>query len=517
MLLESKSPPLTEPTNKPASKTSWAILGIGAALYLLAVHGQWDFAIAAWFASIFLLRVTRSASIVKGFLLVWAVTAVGVLYLLFQGGLEVVSPLAAVSIPLGAVYVLPYTIDRIVNRHPTSPLLRSLTFPLAVVGAEYLVATTTPMGSALSSLAATQHENLPLLQLASITGSYGVSFLVAWFASVANEVWAQGLRWPKIRTIALTYAGILALTVVGGTIRLAFFAPAAETVRVAGVSTSRSVDAAFDAERERLGDLTEAIKDHRPELREAFGPRNDDLLASTEREIRAGAKVVAWPEGGAAVLDEDRDAFLAEVAQLAARTGAYIEVGMAVMNQPGEKYAFRNEAVLVAPDGGPRWAYEKAYPVPFLDPIAPGDRRMPTEDTPFGRIANAICFDADFPALMRKAPGVDLMLVPSNDWREYGRTHTEKAVLRSIENGYSLVRQDSNGLSRVYDPLGRTLAEADYFTTDQQTVVANVPVKGTRTIYGTVGDLFAWLSIAALGGLAAAGLVAARRMTRNQP
>jgi apolipoprotein N-acyltransferase len=520
MLLESKSPPQATPSRKPTrtpvSKTGWAILGIGSALYLLAVHGQWDLAIAAWLASGFLLRFARTTGVLRGFLLIWAVTAVGVLYLLFEGGMEVVSPLAAVSIPLGMVFVLPYTVDRLVNRHLTNGLLRTLVFPLAVVGAEYLVAVTTPMGTALSSLAATQHENLPLLQLASITGGYGVSFLVAWCASVANELWEHRLHWPKVRTVALTYVGILALTVVGGTIRLAFFAPDAETVRVAGVSVSRAVDDASDAAREKLGPMVEAIANHPDELRAALKPLNDDLLASTEREIRAGAKIVVWPEGGAAVFDADRAEFLDQVAQLSARTGAYIEVGMAVLNEPGGKYRFRNEAVLVTPDQGPRWTYEKSYPVPFLDPIAPGDRKMPSEDTPYGRIANVICFDADFPGLMRKAQGVDLMLVPSNDWLGFGRTHTEKAVMRSVENGYSLVRQDSNGLSRVYDPHGRTLAETDFFTTAQQTVVANVPIKGTRTIYGAVGDLFAWLSIAALAGLVVAGLVAARRRPRNQ-
>ncbi|MBM7783488.1 apolipoprotein N-acyltransferase [Tenggerimyces flavus] len=517
MLLESKSPPLTEPTPKPkTTKYSWAILGLGTVLYLLATHGQWDLAIAPWLASGLLLRFTRTTTALKGFLAVWAVTAIGVLYLLFQDGMQVVGPMAAVSIPLGIVFVLPFTIDRLVNRHLTNGIVRSLVFPLAVVAGEYLIAVTTPMGTALSSLASTQHENLPLLQLASITGGYGVSFLVAWFASVANELAEQRLRWPKIRTIALTYVGILALTVIGGTIRLAFFAPQGETVRVSGVSVSRAADEASDQEREQLGDLTDALTSHRAEVGTAFAPVNEDLLKSTEREISAGAKIVVWPEGGAAVLEEDRQQFLDRVSELATKTGAYIEVGMAVMNQPGGKHAFRNEAVLVSPDEGPLWTYAKSYPVPFLDPIAPGDRTMPSHDSPYGRIANAICFDADFPALMRKARDVDLMLVPSNDWKEMGQTHTEKATLRAVENGYSLVRQDSNGLSRAIDPLGRTVAQADYFTTDQQTVVANVPTKGTRTLYGTVGDAFAWLSIAALAVLAVLAAVAVARRTRNR-
>jgi apolipoprotein N-acyltransferase len=116
---------------------------------------------------------------------------------------------------------------------------------------------------------------------------------------------------------------------------------------------------------------------------------------------------------------------------------------------------------------------------------------------------------------MRQARDVDIMLVPSNDWQEFGQTHTEKATLRAVENGYSLVRQDSNGLSRVIDPQGRTLAQADFFTTEQQTVVAAVPMTGVRTIYGTIGDVFAWLGLAALAGLSAGGVVLSRRRTRQ--
>jgi apolipoprotein N-acyltransferase len=175
--------------------------------------------------------------------------------------------------------------------------------------------------------------------------------------------------------------------------------------------------------------------------------------------------------------------------------------------------------VLVDPRGRALWRYEKAHPVPFMDMIEPGAGVVPVADTPHGRIANVICFDADFPALMRQAQDVDLMLVPSNDWTEYGQTHTEKATIRAVENGYSLVRQDSRGLSRVIDPQGRTLAQADFFTTDQQTVVAEVPVTGIRTIYATVGDVFAWSSIGALVLLvaAAARSAALRRRQRVEP
>jgi apolipoprotein N-acyltransferase len=66
------------------------------------------------------------------------------------------------------------------------------------------------------------------------------------------------------------------------------------------------------------------------------------------------------------------------------------------------------------------------------------------------------------------------------------------------------VREASNGLSMAVDYEGRVLSASDYFTTDDQVMVASVQMHGVRTIYATIGDLFAWLCI--IGLLALIGL-----------
>jgi hypothetical protein len=72
------------------------------------------------------------------------------------------------------------------------------------------------------------------------------------------------------------------------------------------------------------------------------------------------------------------------------------------------------------------------------------------------------------------------------------------------------VRQDTEGFAQVVDYQGHVRAASDYFTTDQQTMVAYVPTQGERTIYAMVGDVFAWLSVAAL-----AVLIGATRLVRR--
>ncbi len=70
--------------------------------------------------------------------------------------------------------------------------------------------------------------------------------------------------------------------------------------------------------------------------------------------------------------------------------------------------------------------------------------------------------------------------------------------LRTIENGFSLVRCTGRGLSLATDYQGDTLCELDYYKTNEKIMIAIVPIKGARTIYAKFGDIFAWLCCASL-------------------
>lgn len=103
---------------------------------------------------------------------------------------------------------------------------------------------------------------------------------------------------------------------------------------------------------------------------------------------------------------------------------------------------------------------------------------------------------------------------PGYGWSDTGPLHTQMATFRAIENGFSLVRQTSNGLAMTVDDEGQVLSASDYFTTDPQVMVATVPMQGVHTIYATIGDLFAWLSMAGLVGLI--GVAIARRRKTSE-
>jgi apolipoprotein N-acyltransferase len=129
---------------------------------------------------------------------------------------------------------------------------------------------------------------------------------------------------------------------------------------------------------------------------------------------------------------------------------------------------------------------------------------VPTQATPIGRLATVICYDADFPELVRQAgtAGADLLLVPASDWQEVKATHTQMATFRAVENGVTLVRPTRQGISLAVDPQGRVLAAADYYAADRAAIVAAVPTRGVATLYARIGDSCGYLSLAGLGILA---------------
>jgi len=353
-----------------------------------------------------------------------------------------------------------------------------------------------------------------------VTGISGIVFLLTWFGSVINWAWEQHFTWPRIRRGILLYSSLLALVLFAGGARLAFFPPRAQTVRVAGISASQTIKTWAAQQMDNVataflaGKATQADLDT---LHTAFTMIDNDLLARSQREASAGAKIVVWPECGAEILQEDKPVLLMQATQLAQKMHIYLDMGLCVATEQAPHV--QDQAILIDPQGQVLWTYNKARPVPGLDNLVPGDGKVPTVETPYGRISNVICFDGDFPYLSRQAgqARADLMLIPSNDWRAIDPWHTQDITFRAIENGFSLVRQTSNGLSMAVDYEGRVLASSDYFTTGEQVMIASVPVNGVQTIYALVGDLFAQLCTVALLILVAFALVQSyrRRASRN--
>jgi apolipoprotein N-acyltransferase len=499
---------MTEQQSGIAKKSNyWSFLWLAlAAIFFLFYDAKWNIPIAAWLTLVFALRFFHTQPLKRGFI-IFVLVLIIPCYFAWQGYV----PLSGLIYFIFVVIVcvsnsLTYLIDRLLAPR-LKGFVSTLVFPLAFVTVQYIMVLTSPYSSH-GSLAYTQYTNLPLLQIVSVTGLSGIIFLVAWFASVVNWAWDQQFEWKKVWRGVVTYAGILAvISIVGGASLVSL--PASDTVRMAAIPATEIFETSQDVwdsvERFQSGEITETELES---IRTEFNANNDDLFERSEREAEAGARIIFWSEGASYVLDQDETALIERGGMLASQEGIYL--GMALATMTSGQRLVENKVVLIEPSGEVAWEYFKARPVPG-EPSVRGDGEILTVDTPYGKIAAVICFDMDFPHLIRQAgeAGVDVMFNPSNDWKDIAPLRMQMARFRAIENGFSLIRPTSHGLSAAVDYQGRVLAITDYFKSEDPVVVAYIPTKGVTTIYSRIGDLFTWLCMAGL--VAAIGWVLVRR------
>ena len=495
---------------------SWVWL-IPAAILLPFANGASNIPMAAWLAPFFLLRFVRMQRLWVGLAVTYLALIVAFAFQ-FRGmwplsGVGYYVYLMAFGIPL----VLPYLADRLVSPR-LDGMVGTLVFPTTFAAVEYLVSFA-PYGT-WGSIAYTQYGNLPLVQLLSVTGLWGLTFLITWFAAVGNWIWEAGLDSKRARMGGLVFAALFTTIVVLGGSRLALFPPSAKSTRVASLSQSLIKPEPTDAMWEHLS-LGKASDEEAAEIRRWSQAVDDDLLARSEREAQAGAKIVFWGEGDASVLKEDESAFLQRGGELARKYKIYLGMALATWNRDRTP-SLENKLVLVQPTGEVAWEYYKAHPVPGSEAgmSITRDGKLHSLETSFGRISSIICFDADFPRLLSQAGTLhtDVMLDPSNDWRAIDPWHTQMASFRAIEQGFNLVRQTDHGLSAAFDYQGRRLAAMDHYTSDDRVMIAQIPIKGVRTIYSLTGDWFAWFCIAAVLLLTAKGIaIAGKDPTRFSP
>jgi apolipoprotein N-acyltransferase len=478
---------------------SFLWLVIGAAL--LSVVTRTVIPPGTWLALTLLLHASRSLPPGPGTLLLWisvfAALAVGNRDVLPVGG----AGYFGINAALAATIVLAFLVDRLLVPR-LGPLASTLVFPAALVAAEFLRSRFTP-GASWNSLAYTQYGWLPLMQIAAVVGIWGITFLLGWTASTLEFAWARSVDWPAIRTPVVGLGASLLLVALWGSVRVALAPTDRPSIRA--VTLNRPPDLFVPGEMTQIASGRVSAAE-RPAFAAKLARLHDWFLEGSRREARAGARLVAWPEQNLLVFAEDEPAFLARAQGLAAEEHVYLVMGLGTIHV-GTPLPFENKSVVIDRTGRILVSYLKSHPVAGWEAsiMRRGDGRLPVVDTPDGRMATAICFDADFPEFIRQAGrgNADLLIVLANEWRAIKEVHVQMAVFRAIENGVPLVRPAASGLSAAVDPWGRVLGMSDYFSDGDRTMTAQVPLRRVATLYARTGDVFAWLCSA---GVAVAAL-----------
>ncbi len=389
------------------------------------------------------------------------------------------------------------------DRHnvPWKPFaLASLWTLLEYVRAHFLT------GFGWSSLGQSQSGNILVIQIAELTGMYGVTFLVV----LINCFFKEALGSVGTRDLSRKNA-----------LKLSFFVPVIVLALVAGYGASRLAVLRRAGSRPAPRAAIAVIQANIPQSMKWYEPAWPDILARYKILTGAAAKerpdLIIWPETSyPGILWEDEKLF-EELKGFVARLGIPLLVG-SVVREDGRYY---NAAVLLSKDGKVLRQYKKIHLVPFgeyiplrflfpfLEHIVPiADFTAGEEYSVFevpggdaGRFFSVlICFEDTLGGIARQfvRQGAGLLVNITNDaWFRDTKApfmHAQAAVFRAVENRRELVRAANTGVSCFIDASGRvTRAVEDEHgkkTYVPGYAIAELRFDRQKTFYTRYGDVF---------------------------
>ncbi len=366
------------------------------------------------------------------------------------------------------------------------------------------------------SMGYTQWRNLPAIQIASLTGVHGVSFVIVLFnVTLADAIrsyraWqsqmkkATPLRFVTAytRVVALPIASVLACFVYG-IFALSNPVRATENIKLALVP----------------GNIRQIDKWKGKNFNEIFN-RYVDITRSANQ---AHPDLVVWPETAipSTILSGPANGYRQKLNQILHDENIYLLTG--IPDYMPESQAYYNSVYLLSPSGDQLGSYSKIHLVPFGEYV-PLTRYLPdwltrhipnfiqltagfesgtsivplpVPSTENGQMGISICFESVFPNLFRTfvKKGANVMGILTNDaWFEgtaAPEQHLAMAPLRAVENRVAVFRCANGGISCIIDALGRITTTPILPNNTRGFLIGEAPLRDqNKTLYTRYGDWF---------------------------
>jgi apolipoprotein N-acyltransferase len=412
-----------------------------------------------------------------------------------------------------------------------------LSAPAIWVTMEYLRSNLSFMALPWALLAHSQHGNLPVIQMASFTGAYGISFLIVLVNSAIYQIIRTRLGFPPTgpsRT-AKTILPVTALVLL----------ILALTYGYQALSSPKEIRPI------RISVLQGNIGQEKKGNPRAYGAHIMERYTELTRKAALDKPdLIVWPETATPGFILLNRPLMQQLKSLISETGAYFLIGTSEVSKFGRAepgpLKLGNAAVFLSPSGAVFGQYLKIRLVPFGEYIplekfidwphfivsdpkkfreVPGNdyTLFPLGETRFGVV---ICWEHVFPDLFRTfvKNGANFMLNITNEgW--FGDTAAPHqmlaiSVFRAVENRCAIGRSANTGISCFIDHKGRVIgrvqnsANKDTFVSGWLT--GEIAPLNRKTFYTCHGDVFAFfcLSLSFLM-LVVAWALTRRRRLRN--
>lgn len=350
----------------------------------------------------------------------------------------------------------------------THSLIAIFAFPLFFVSYSYL-SVFLSHGRLTNLSIGSQVKLLPVVQISSLTGPWGIIFITSLFPAALAAAWVYRKRFPKQAYNALfTLAAFLLVDLGFGSYQLS-----KET-------NDPVVKVGLAAHNPLKWGSSDGI--------EAYLKRIDTLAGM-------GAKFILQPEMGISISTGMENEVLGQLSHAAIKNRVTVLAAVLLINRPIET----NSLVVFSPEGKLVARYDKMHLVSGIEKGFTPGKQLAAFSLPQGLAGLAICHDMDYlnPARQYSREGIGLLFVPAADFGvdADGMWHQQFSILQSIQGGFSLARAAFYGFLSASDYRGRILAEKRTVVGEDVFLTADVPMGKGATFYSLARDWFAWLSL----------------------
>ena len=397
----------------------------------------------------------------------------------------------------------------------------------AVLSAPFLWVTMEYVRSSLSFLALpwawiahTQHQNILMIQLVSLTGTYSLSFLIVMVnASIAavfmalskKQIGGSCVDCLKLKKVAIVMV-IASVALVSGAL---FYGRSS----LNNLSQDKSIKVSVIQ-----GNISQEKK-WNPEYADFIMQRYTELTMKASKDE---PDVIVWPEGATPGFVLKRMDLMQKIVALAREIKTPLLIGSSEYPKfeagPLSIESFGNTALFFSENGKVLGQYLKIILVPFtetvpLKNIIPWPKfilpdknvsfEIPGKEITLFKINNAefgvaICWEMHFPELIRQFvnKGANFMLNIVNEGR-YGDTAApfqllSMTIFRAVENRIAIARSTNTGISCFIDPYGRvseTVEKDGRILFVDGYLTREIPITGKKSFYTEYGHLFVYFNL----------------------
>lgn len=360
-----------------------------------------------------------------------------------------------------------------------------------------------------SSLGYSQYKFLPLIQIADITGIYGISFLIVAFNGAIADIFIIKLKKterPLYSSLASLGGFVCLFLIFIFTFSYGFF-------RLYQDRNGSNIKAAIiqgNIEQDKKWDIS-----YQKSVLHAY-------KELTAQAVSSSPDIIIWPETALPFSFQNDLELTEDLISFQKELHSYMLFGSILAKEVEENIGSKtkrlsNSAVLLDRNGNVSYIYDKIHLVPFgeyvplrkilffIDKLVygvgdyyPGDTYIKAV-TPFGSFATLICYEIIFPGMVRKffmRDGDFIVTITNDAW--FGNTHGpyqhfSMAVFRAIENRKPVMRAANSGISGFIDSNGNIVAKTKLF--ERTYLVREIKKDATRTLYTRYGDIFSYFCI----------------------